>query len=68
MEKLTETEKTEVKSHNSALQKKRRRADDTNNNAITTRRVLQLSVNNDNAEPSEKRQRTVQILQNKDNG
>ena len=64
--KLTETEKIEVKSHNSALQKKKRRADDTNDNAITTRRVPQSSVNNDNAKPSEKRQRPVKILENKD--
>ena len=64
--KLSETEKTEVKSHNSTLQKKRRRSDDINDNVITTRRVPQSSMNNHISDPPEKKQRTVKILDNED--
>ena len=61
--KLTETEKTEVKSHNSALRKRRRRTDVGNDNSITTRRFPQSSMNTDHMEPPEKKQRTVKILE-----
>ncbi len=64
--KLTETEKSEVKTYNSNLRKKRRNTVDTNDNGNTTRRVPQSLVNNDNPVPAQKRQRTVKILDDED--